>query len=267
MKKAISNGLVRMENNMFKFDENIKSHMPFTAPDPQNGFRPRLFCCIMIGGKWKIHQFKNGTWVRINTGLPEDATECSPAAECIDGVWHLTFIAGGSEGNRQFRLYHICDLDAGVLPVILCPADAGFLQKNTLVHASRHGPVIIEKPGKVLKVAFNDAEYLYRIDFDPFCPSRLYISGQTFSGEIFSLIYLTGKNELYSLEADGVPAYKAAFWKEQCFYAQRNGTGFEDRRIVKAERIRRTRLNEKELVTVEIESARQLSQNNDEEFE
>jgi hypothetical protein len=69
------------------------------------------------------------------------------------------------------------------------------------------------------------------------------------------------------LEADGVPAYKAAFWKEQCFYAQRNGTGFEDRRIVKAERIRRTRLNEKELVTVEIDSARNLSQNNDEEFE
>ena len=107
---------------MFKFENKVKSHMPFAAPDPHNGFAPRLFCCIMIGGKWKIHQFKNGAWVRINTGLPEDATECSPAAECIDGVWHLTFVAGGAESSRMFRLYHICDLDAGSLPVILCPA-------------------------------------------------------------------------------------------------------------------------------------------------
>ena len=122
---------------MFKFDENIKSHMPFAAPDPQNGFRPRLFCCIMIGGKWKIHQFKNGTWVRINTGLPEDATECSPTAEYLFGVWHLTFIAGGAEGNRMFRLYHIADLDKGILPVAVCPADVGFLQKNKFVHATR----------------------------------------------------------------------------------------------------------------------------------
>ena len=252
---------------MFKFENNEKSHMPFAAPDPHNGFAPRLFCCIMIGGKWKIHQFRNKTWERIYTGLPEDATECSPAAECIDGVWHLTFIAGGAESSRMFRLYHICDLDAGSLPVILCPADVGFLQKNTLVHATRHGPLVIEKPGKVLKITLNDAEYLYRVDFDPFCPSKLYISGQTFTGEIFSRIYLTGKNELYSLEADGVPAYKAAFWKDKCFYAQRNGTGFEDRRIVKAERIRRTRLNEKERVKVEVESARNLTNHNDEEFE
>ena len=167
----------------------------------------------------------------------------------------------------MFRLYHICDLDACSLPVILCPADVGFLQKNTLVHATRHGPLVIERPGKILKITLNDAEYLYRVDFDPFCPTRLFISGQTFTGEIFSRIYLTGKNELYSLEADGVPAYKAAFWKDKCFYAQRNGTGFEDRQIVQAERIRRTRLNEKELVKVEIESARNLTNHNDEEFE
>ncbi len=252
---------------MFTFENNIKSHMPFAAPDPQNGFAPREFCCLMIAGKWKIHQRKNGVWERISTRLPEDATECSPAAECIDGVWHVTFVGGGAESDRRFRLYHICDLDAGSLPVVLCPADVGFLQKSTLVHATRHGPIIIEQPGKTLKVAFHDAEYLYRVTYDPFRPKRLYISGQTLSGEIFSRIYDLVKNELYALEADGVAAYKVAFWKDSCFYAQRIGSGFEDRQIAKAERIRRIRLNAKDFVSVVAEPGKMITQNNDEEFE
>ena len=251
---------------MFNIDKNIKSHMPFAAPDPLHGFTAREFCCLMIDGKWKIHQFKNGSWIRVNTGLPNDATECSPAAECIDGIWHLTFIAGGAESNRRFKLYHICDLDAGVMPVILCPADVGYLQKNTLVHATRHGPIMIERPGKILKIHIHDAEYLYRVTYDPFNPGRLYISGQTFAGEIFSRIYIQSENELIELMADGVPAYKAAFWKTDCYYAQRMDNGFEDRRIVKAERIRRTKLSD-ELVSVEIESTKRTVPDRDEEFE
>lgn len=252
---------------MFTFNNNEKSHMPFAAPDSQNGFAAREFCCLMLNGKWKIHQFRNGSWCRINTGLPDDATECSPAAECIDGIWHLTFIAGGAESDRRFRLYHICDLDAGVLPVILCSADVGYLQKNTLVHATRHGPIMIERPGKTLKIHIHDAEYLYRVTYDPFHPGRMYISGQTFSGEIFSRIYVPSENEMIELQADGAVAYKAAFWKDTCYYAQRLGNGFEDRKIVKAGRLRRIRLNEENLVSVEIESTKRTVPEKDEEFE
>lgn len=252
---------------MFTFNNNEKSHMPFAAPDPQNGFAAREFCCLMVNGKWKIHQFRHGSWLRINTGLPEDSTECSPAAECIDGIWHLTFIAGGAESDRRFRLYHICDLDAGALPVILCPADVGYLQKNTLVHASRRGPILIEKPGKTLKIHIHDAEYLYRVTYDPFHPGRLYISGQTFAGEIFSRICIPSENELIGLQADnGAPAYKAAFWKNDCYYAQRLSNNFEDRQIVRAERLRRTRLSD-ELISMEIESTKRNVPAKDEEFE
>ncbi len=252
---------------MFKFEDGVHSHMPFAAPDPKNGFAPREFCCLAVNGKWKIHQFANGVWSRIPTGLPEDATECSPAAECIGGTWRMTFVAGGAETDRLFRLYHICDLDGGAPPVVLRPADVGFLQKNTLVHATRHGPLFIVKPQRTLKVSFRDAKYLYRVTYDPFCPKRLFVSGQTVSGEIFSRIYLTGNNELYGLEADGVPAYKAFFWHDRCFHAERIGAGFEDRRIAEAEHVRITRLDEGELVCVEAEPAGRPAQDTDEEFE
>ena len=124
---------------------------------------------------------------------------------------------------------------------------------------------IVLCPYYILKVNGKD-EYLYRVTYDPFNPGRLYISGQTFAGEIFSRIYIPSENELIELMADGVPAYKAAFWKADCYYAQRLENGFEDRRIVKAERIRRTRLSD-DLVSVEIESTKRTVPDRDEEFE
>lgn len=217
---------------MFKFDKDTKSHMPFVAVAPDTEQKYYQFCCIMVNGKWKIHQYKNGNWQRINTNLPEDATECSPIAEYIFGTWHLTFIGGGAESDRTFRLYHIADLEKGVLPVAVCPADVGFLQKNRLVHATRHGPIIVEDVGKTYSIAIKDAEYLYRVGFDPFYPNKLLISGQKNGGKIFSRIYNFKTKILQELECDGFPAYKAASLKGKYFYALKVGSGFEDRKIV-----------------------------------
>lgn len=241
---------------MFDFDEGTASHMPFAAPDPARHFEAREFCCIMVGGKWKIHQFSAGKWVRINTGLPEDATECSPAAECLFGVWYLTFIAGGAEEKRMFRLYHIADLDAGALPVEVCPADAGFLQKNRLVYGQRSGAFTIEDPHQIQTVTLKDAEYIYRIAYDPFDPHRLFISGKTFGGEIFSRILTPEKHLLQSLTADGGSAYKAANWRGEIYYAKRTGEGFEDRQIVRASEYRTHRLPFRDYVSVETQKNR-----------
>lgn len=252
---------------MFEFEKGVPSHMPFAAPDPENGFAPREFCCLSVGGKWKIHQFRNGAWSRVATGLPDDATECSPAAEFLDGKWQLTFIGGGAKKARMFRLYHICDLDAGVLPVTVCPADVGYLQKFRLVSASRHGPLVIEDPNTIRRVEFRDAEYLYRVTYDPFNPRRLLISGQLFGGEIFSRVYVPGTGELYSLSADGVPAYKAFFWHDLCFYARRVGRGFEEREIARAEQFTLTPLDPGGIVTQTQERNFRKTDNHLEDFE
>lgn len=66
---------------MFDFKEEICSHMPFIAYGEAPYFEPKAFCCLMLNGKWKLHHFYNGKWERVNTGLPDDATECSPTAE------------------------------------------------------------------------------------------------------------------------------------------------------------------------------------------
>ena len=219
---------------MFDFTVGTMSHMPFAAPDPDNGFSAREFCCIPVDGKWKIHQFRNGSWVRVNTFMPDDATECSPAAEYIDGKWHLTFVAGGAVTRRMFRLYHICDLDGDSAPVELCPADSGYLQKNHLVWGARSGGFNIEGPLRNIRASFRDAEFLYRVTYDPFDPRRLIVSGQKFDGSLFSRVFYPWALKLENLVADGGVAYKAAFWRDRCFYCEKIGPGFEDRRIVEA---------------------------------
>lgn len=238
---------------MFDFDAGVESHMPFAAPDPANGFAPRQFCCMKIGGYWKVHQFRNGVWQRVNTGLPDDMTECGPVAECVDGVWHLTFIAGGSERSRLYKLYHIGGLDEGDLPVVVTAASSGFIMKSRLVYAPRSGPISVEEPGKTMTITILDAEYIYRLSYDPFHSGVLLVSGQCFNGDIFSRLYDMMRGELYELEADGDPAYKAALWKERCYYAKRVGANFEDRRIVEAGTLRVNKLEAGLYVSCETE--------------
>ena len=84
--------------------------MPFVAYGSSPEFKAEQFCCLQVGGKWKLHHFDGENWKRINTWLPNDSTECSPTAEFIDGKWQISFIAGGATPERKFRLYKIADL-------------------------------------------------------------------------------------------------------------------------------------------------------------
>ena len=62
------------------------------------------------------------------------------------------------------------------------------------------------------------------------------------------------RGELFDLEADGEPAYKAALWKDRCFYAKRVGANFEDRRVVAAGVLRKRRLDADIFLTIETET-------------
>ena len=95
---------------MFDFTDMRYTHMPFAAPG-ENG-EPEQFCCIQIDGLWKLYHFTGQKWKRVKTGLPADATECGPCAEFADGIWQLSFIAGGWKGDRRFRLYRMYGLNA-----------------------------------------------------------------------------------------------------------------------------------------------------------
>ena len=109
-----------------------------------------------------------------------------------------------------------------------------------------------------------EAEYLYRLSYDPRRPNRLLISGQFRGGELFSWSYAPGTGELLSVADNGVPAYKCALWDGQCYYAERIA-GFEERRIVEAEHLEYTPLEADRRVVETVEYGK--AENVPEEFE
>lgn len=217
---------------MFDFNasDNRYNHMPFASPDAQGNAGE--FCCILTNGLWKLHRFNGTRWKRLKTGLPDDATECGPTAELEDGIWKISFIAGGWDGDRRFRLYRMYGISG--TPMAQKFADVGYVRKDQVVYAGRRGPIIIIEPERKITLTLHGVEYLYRVSYDPFRPNRMLISGQYGGGEIFSWTYQPGMKILNNVTADGVAAYKCAFYRDECFYAKREAR-FEERRIVKAE--------------------------------
>lgn len=214
--------------------------MPFVARGTPPDFAPKAFCCLKIGGKWKLHHCEDGKWKRVYTGLPEDATECSPTAELVDGRWRISFIAGGHESDRRFYLYKIDGI--GNVPERVVSADVGFVFKNRIVYGGRSGGLYIVNGERIQKLTSPDVEYLYRVSYNPDNPSEWLISGQTKAGGIFSRVCNVFAGTLQDLCVNGKPAYKAALFNGRCFYAERGENGFEDRRIVEAAEFARTDL-------------------------
>lgn len=142
-----------------------------------------------------------------------------------------------------------------------------FCRKINLSTPPGHGPIIIEDAGKTYTVSIKDAEYLYRVSYDPHNPNRLFISGQTFDGKIFSRIFQYKTNDLWELECDGFPAYKVAYANGTYFYALKVGNGFEDRRIVAARNVRTKVLPEILLIDCKVEKNDRKAASVSEEFE
>lgn len=212
--------------------------MPFAAFGGDG--RPQEFCCINLDGLWKLHWRRGGKWRRIQTGLPDDATECGPTAEWEDGMWKVSYIAGGWKGDRRFRLYRM--YGTGTQPMAQGFADVGCVRKDAVAMAGRRGPIVIRGSERIVTLSIPEAEYLYRLSYDPRRPNRLLISGQFRGGGIFSWAYAPGTGELLSVADSGVPAYKCALWDGDCYYAERIA-GFEERRIVRAEHLEFTPLD------------------------
>lgn len=229
---------------MFKFNDSRYTHMPFAAPDADG--KPKRFCCIQNNGLWKLYHFTGTRWKRVKTGLPADATECAPTAEFEDGIWKISFIAGGWQGDRRFRLYRMYGLGGEAMAQGF--ADAGFVWKDHIVYAGRRGPVTIAEPGRKITLDLHNVEFLYRVSYNPFQPNQLLISGQLDGGEIFSWAYQPGMKILRDVIADGVPAYKCALYGGECFYAKRED-GFEERHIVKAGTLEMPEIRAEQFIT------------------
>ena len=214
------------------------THMPFLS---RYGAEEISLCCRKVNGFWKLHQKIGDDWVRLNTQRQDDATECSPTAEYQDGKWHISFIAGGAEGDRLFRLYTYVD---GVVTMVKEPAYVGFVNHKMLVHGGREKQFTIELAGGAIKKIFNSPglEELFRVSYDAERPYRLLISGR-YHEAVCSWIYDLSNDGLYDVEADGTAAYKCTFFSGKCYYAKQVGAGFEDREVVEAQELKITPLS------------------------
>lgn len=226
----------------------LNTHMPFVS---QHGHESISLCCRKINGFWKIHRSHNGEWIRLNTQRQDDAVECSPTAEWRDGQWHISFIAGGAEGDRLFRLYEYVD---GAVTMVKEPAYVGFCNHKMLVYGSREKYFTVEMANGAIKKTFESENLneLFRISYDPDMPSRLLISGR-YNGAVFSWIYNVGSNKFFNIEADGGVAYKCAFFKGKCYYAKQVGDDFEDREVIEARQVKITPLSDN-LLTLRAEA-------------
>lgn len=220
---------------MIEFPRDRYSHMPFVQYDENS--QPMIFCCLQINGIWKIHYYNGNRWVRLYTGLPEDATQCSPAAEFDDDMWKISFIAGGSAQNPLFYLYRKYGFQPQMaIPVM--PADVGFVWKNQTTIASRNSSIFQFEQGVSTQIQLQNVEFLYRITYNPNNPRQLLISGQEHNGNLFSIAYIPQAGQMFRVFDNDIVAYKACFWQDDCFYAEKkDNEGFQDRRIVKAEHL------------------------------
>jgi len=230
---------------MFDFNDKRYTHMPFAAHGAEG--KPEQFCCIRNNDAlWKLYHYTGQKWKRVKTGLPEDATECGPTAEWEEGIWKISFVAGGWKGDRRFRLYRMYGIGGEVS--VQNFADVGFVWKDRVCYAGRQGPIYLVEPEKTTVLRLHGVDYLYRISYNPNCPNELLISGQYADGSVFSWAYRPEIKVLKNISADGNPAYKCAFFNGECFYAKRE-KGFEERRIVKAQALEVTELPAKEFIT------------------
>lgn len=213
----------------YDFDKYPKTHMPFAEYDDG---RIREFGCVMVGGKWKVHELIDHEWVRVNTEMPEDATECSPFGwyDVDEQKFRLQYIGGASVFIMPFRLY---ELDDGAHEIV--KAAVGCQWKGITVSGNGSCRFDIEKRDERLCVNIRDVRNIYRITHNVMNPTQILASVEDNGGNIRTLVYDFWRDRCYELLADGKPTYKPCIIGDVCAHALKCGDDFEDRRIVTTE--------------------------------
>lgn len=223
------------------------THMPFIA---ESGHNRMKLCCRKVHGFWKLHQKVSDKWVRLSTGREDDAVECAPTAEFINGKWHISFIALGAEGNRLARLYEMVD---GNVQEVAAPAAVGFVRSDLKIYSADMDKFTIEyELNKKQIISCSGWDELLRISYDPLYRHNLLISCR-YQGKISSWLYNLHLGRLLDIEANGEVAYKCAFFNGKCYYARQIGEGFEDREVIETTDFKLTPLSN-DIISVKWES-------------
>lgn len=217
------------------FGDDGLTHMPFLM---EADGKKLLFHCICDRSveevpyrPWKIawseYPYCPKTF-RIDTGFGDDVVECSPSA-WYDGLWHVSFIAGGSPQNPPYRLYVMEgeNMESLSAPKLVCKETVGIGYLNQ-THMVTGNPRKIEIQGKDGNFEWSWAGFdIYRATYRSDKTEKILITGKR-NEEFLTVQYdiKTGETNLVTLE--GSHLYKCSIFGDAVVYAQRNGD-FEER--------------------------------------
>jgi hypothetical protein len=231
---------------MFDINEEY-SHMPWAT----DSFGEKLqLCCLKRNGVWKVHYYDNGVWKKLATGTPDDATECCPTSyyDVMGNHWVISFIAGGSTANNWanvgFMLYVKYGIEDDASVAQVCPADTGYVTKGQIVFATKFGPIYnYLEDDKTIITLRSFMKYIYRVSYNPDDPAQILVSGLTTKDKVISMIIDIYKNEAYLLTDNDEPCYKCCIFNKEVYYCKKRDDGqFEERKIVKAENLKKTKV-------------------------
>lgn len=222
-------------------DEVKNTHMPFLTID-ENGEYVLFFCSGRIDEAdsktfkrlWKLWCITGSRMWQIETGLPDNITECSPTAWYDGENWNISFIAGDEILGHRSQLYQMKGktLDTLGLAISIEFTDCGFVAKSRRVHGSvlnlihiydrNQGKFDLELPGA----------WIGRISYQADKLDRILIGGQwQMERYSFTLEYDLFSGKQSFLLCDNKPAYKPTIYGGTVLHVRCNGRYPDDRQI------------------------------------
>ena len=170
---------------------------------------------------------------RLETGLPENAVECSPAFFKADDTWHVSFI-GGIPGRYQFhyRLYSMSGPSLQSLSpaqiVSPQPTRAGFVSPLHTCLVYDRKLHLLDRQTQQSSMIVPPFAAILRVSFSADQPQHLIVTGVGDQNVISTLIYHLEDQQTWELDSAG-DAYKPSLWGDQILFAERRADDFEDR--------------------------------------
>lgn len=188
--------------------------------------------------RWKLYYaaWNDRRPQHLNTGLPADAVECSPAFYHESGVAHVSFI-GGIPGDRNI-VYHLYGMQgpsfdhlSPAAPLVPQATRVGFAAPGYICYM-RSGPleIVDNASGQRRQIAVPLVRVL-RASFRADAPNSLIITGVAADGTRKTLVYGLASDKTQEVHAS-VPVYKSTIVGPRLIVSQSSGSGIEPYQLV-----------------------------------
>ena len=176
---------------------------------------------------WKLAycQWNNRNAQRLETGLPEDAVECSPTFYRAGNETHVSFIGGVLSDNRmRYLLYSMSGPSWNRLsqakPVLEEPALFGFVSPRHICFGDDNILFARDRKSGEERLLQLPLPMITRVSYCAEDHDKLLISGKDEHGHRATLLYGLNSEETSEIRVDG-PVYKSSLCGDQIIFAQR----------------------------------------------